>query len=164
MIEELRQALFPDETEKETTGHKVTVSDDAAINLQGALHDLKSLHSKKLPPDEPCINTIERVTEQLSEARAALSCEQCSAVPPAAHHPDCVHYCDPAWRSPAGFSTCPQCGHAAACINCGALFSAIPSTIQPERKFTGPGYLEQSGHGADTETDVPQDLHSGDKS
>jgi hypothetical protein len=45
-----------------------------------------------------------------------------------------------------------------------ALFSAIPSTIQPERKFTGPGYLEQSGHGADTETDLPQDLHSGDKS
>jgi hypothetical protein len=100
-IEELRQALFPDETEKEIDGHKVTVNHDAAINLQGALYDLKRLHSKNLPPDEPCINTIERVTEQLSKARAALRCEQCSAVPPAAHHPDCVHYCDPAWRSPA---------------------------------------------------------------
>jgi hypothetical protein len=64
-------ALFPADVVED--GGKCITTYEASLNLQGALYDLKRYKSKLRPPDDVCIRTIERVVEQLEQARAALS-------------------------------------------------------------------------------------------
>ena len=45
----------------------------AGDNLEGALHDIKLLRGMGLPTDGVCINTIERVIEQLAKAERVLN-------------------------------------------------------------------------------------------
>lgn len=67
----ITDALFPADVVED--GGKCITTYDASLNLQGALYDLKRYKSKLRPPDDVCIRTIERVVEQLEQARAALT-------------------------------------------------------------------------------------------
>lgn len=57
----VREALF------------LPIESDAGHNLDGALYDLREFQNRRLPPDDVCIRTIERVVLQIDRARAALS-------------------------------------------------------------------------------------------
>ena len=61
--DEIRSALFLPETSH------------ALDNLEGALQDIKRMRGMGLPVDEVCVDTIERVINQLAAAEKALDRE-----------------------------------------------------------------------------------------